>query len=273
MLRWLGAIVGFAVGSLGGCLLEIDVERACGDGFLDVQAGEECDSALGDVPSNCSCDPYTCELHCCGDGKLDPGEACEGNQAATLPPCRAWSCVACQVVCPRCGNGEVDPGEECDFEFEAIATTPIGCDDIPVPGRPNQFYEPGGNPSCTSECRWNRSTCTLCGNGQLDDQIIDPNTGSLIIAAERCDGDAFDLAERFDRCEAACGEPGRDCNATCGEGCFDIRIDPANAACCVRPGHPRSSIDPCCCELPDSERLPYCDDELDESLGTPTCPD
>jgi hypothetical protein len=273
MPRWLGVLLGLGIGSLAGCLLEVDAGPSCGDGFVDRARGEECDFALQDeLPPGQSCDPDACVLYRCGNGELEPGEACEGTQARALPPCQAWTCAACQVVCPRCGNGLVDAGEECDFEFEVISTTPTQCDSISVPGRPGDFYEPGGNPVCRADCRWDRSTCSLCGNGELDDQIIDPNTGSLIIAAERCDGEKFDLADRFDRCEAACGEPGRDCKATCGEGCFDIRVDPTDAACCVRPGHPRSSVVPCCCELPEGELPPYCSDVFDPSLGTPTCP-
>lgn len=272
MWRWLGVLVGFGCGAAAGCLLEVEPGPSCGDGYHDPRF-EDCDASADDdddsIPSGCSCDPLTCALHCCGNGVLEEGEACEGNQPVTLPECQQWSCVACQVVCPRCGNGQVDSDEECDFEFEAISTTPVAttCDAIPVPGRPGEVYQPGGSPSCRADCRWDRSTCNLCGNGELDDQIIDPNTGGPINAAERCDGEVFDLADRFDRCEAACGEPGRDCNVTCGEGCLDIRIDPVDPGCCVRPGHARSTSDPCCCELPEVQAPAFCSDVFDPPLG------
>lgn len=271
MGRWLGVLVGFGCGAATGCLLEVDPRPSCGDGYHDSRF-EDCDTSDEDaasIASGCRCDPFECRLYCCGNAVLEPGEACEGTQAVTLPECQQWSCVGCQVVCPRCGNGQVDAGEECDFEFETLATMPANttCAEIPVPGRPGQNYEAGGTPSCRADCRWDRSTCNLCGNGELDDQIIDPNTGGPLNAAELCDGEVFDLLDRFARCEAACGEPKRDCNVTCGEGCLDIRIDPVDPGCCVPPNEDRSTSDPCCCELPEDQAPSSCSQVFDPPLG------
>jgi hypothetical protein len=282
--------LGLGVGSLAGCLLELDRRVVCGDGFHDV-VFEECDTgAPSSWEGQCGssevplCDPVTCELHCgaCGDGALDPGEGCDGNNTRVLPSCQEWTCAGCQVVCPRCGNGQVDAEEECDFEF-AISPMPmlVDCADISVPGRPSTNYEPGGMPTCRSDCRWDRSTCNLCGNGLLDDQIIDPITEGPINAAERCDGDLFDLLDRFDRCRSACGQEGRDCNVTCGDGCLEIQIDPTDSSCCVLPDYPRSASDPCCCEPIVGEPPSYCSGMLDPGGGatdddggeiSPTCP-
>lgn len=289
--RWLAVLLGFGVGSLAGCLLELDRRAACGDGYHDPEF-EGCDPGLpssfeDECRSNeiARCDPLTCELRCgaCGDGVLDPGEACDGNNTRTLPPCQQWTCTGCQVICPRCGNGQVDSDEECDFEFEAISPMPMlnDCADISVPGRPNTYYQAGGNPTCRSDCQWNRSTCNLCGNGQLDDQIIDPITEGPINAAERCDGELFDLLDRFDRCRSACGQAGRDCKATCGEGCLEIQIDPTDSGCCVLPEYPRSASHPCCCEPSVGEAPAYCSNVFDPPIGggtddggtlSPNCP-
>ncbi|WP_437599982.1 DUF4215 domain-containing protein [Sorangium sp. So ce590] len=47
----------------------------------------------------------------CGDGALDPGEACDDSNAADGDGCSA----ACEIeVPPRCGDGALDPGEPCD---------------------------------------------------------------------------------------------------------------------------------------------------------------
>lgn len=285
MRRWIVALAGLGAGIFAGCLLELDDGKSCGDGTHDPEF-EECDPAdPGSLEGRCeagevaSCDEISCTLRCgaCGDGVLDPGEHCDGNSAVTLPACQEWTCVDCSVVCPRCGNGEINAGEECDFEL-AISLMPATCEDISVPGRPGDTYEAGGNPSCRSDCRWDRTTCNLCGNGELDDQIVDPNTGGPINAAERCDGELFDLSDRFDRCLSVCGEDGRDCKATCGEGCFEIHVDPNDSGCCVRPGYARAAGVPCCCELPEGEVPEYCTGVFDPPEGggggttAPACP-
>lgn len=274
-MRWGVVLAGLAAGTIAGCLLELDDRLACGDAFHD-PGSEECDPlALDSVPAACSCDPQSCTLNCCGDGLIGGDEECEGTNWKVRPPCQEWTCENCRVTCPTCGNGELDYGEECDFEFEAISTMPTSCAVVPVPGRPDENYQPGGTPICRSDCRWDRTTCNLCGNGKLDDAIVD-TMGVLINAEERCDGELFDLAARFGRCLAVCGEEGRDCQATCGESCLEIDVDPADDGCCVRPGYMRAAGVPCCCELPEDEVPEYCTDVFDPPLAgetpTPTCP-
>ena len=281
MGRWIAVLAGLGAGMLAGCLVELDTGLACGDEYHD-RSSEECDPGDADsIPNNCACDPQTCKLTCCGNGVIEGDEVCDGDNWTLRPTCEDPTCVSCEEVrCPRCGNAEIDGGEECDIEFDELATKPIDCQDIPVPGRPGQTYLPGGSPTCRADCHWDRSTCNLCGNGELDDEIIDPNTGSPINAAERCDGPAFDLAERFERCLSVCGEDGRDCKASCGEGCLEIEVDPGDSGCCVRPGYARTAGVPCCCELPEAEVPEYCTDVFDPPLGggsddgttAPTCP-
>ena len=276
MRRWFVVLAGLGAGMVAGCLLELDVQRSCGDGYHDPRF-EECDPGDDEsIPRDCSCDPESCALSCCGDGIIDAEEQCEGTNWKTRPPCQGWTCENCQVVCPRCGNGQLDYGEECDFEFEAISTMPTSCDVVSVPGHPDERYEPGGSPTCRADCRWDRSTCNLCGNGKLDDQISDPTTG-VINVPERCDGELFNLSDRFERCLAVCGEEGRDCKATCGESCLEIDVDPGNSDCCVRPDYPRAAGVPCCCELPEGEVPEYCSDVFDPPRGgggptAPVCP-
>ena len=77
--------------AMGGCADE-DCE-VCGDGELD--PGEACDG--GD-----DCRP-DCTLIRCGDGIVDDGEACDGGD-----DCRP----DCTEI--RCGDGIVDDGEACD---------------------------------------------------------------------------------------------------------------------------------------------------------------
>lgn len=68
--------------------------------------------------------PPPCNLPCplCGDGRLDPGEACDDGNTAFGDGCNGlcqveayWDCSS--HVCYRpgsCGNGSIDPGEACD---------------------------------------------------------------------------------------------------------------------------------------------------------------
>jgi len=78
----------------------------------------------------------------CGDGRRDPGEACDGADlgGATCQSLGdAGGPLACDALCRfdrtgcfRCGNGRVDPGEECD---DGNTVSGDGC-----------------SATCTSEC-------------------------------------------------------------------------------------------------------------------------
>lgn len=268
--------MGLAIGSFAGCLFELDRSPACGDGYVDhdSEPPEQCDPADPGLEHACapgeaaSCDPSTCTLSCCGDGRLDGGEACDGLSVRVLPSCQGWSCVGCEVICPRCGNGDVDPGEECDSDLGSVSIDPHStrCEDVEVPGRPGQSYT-SGPLSCRSDCQWDRSQCSLCGNGRVDAQVVDPNSGVPLNAAEHCDGDAFDVQARIERCGSVCPKPGSDCKAECGEGCLDIVIDSEDPGCCILPGYTRSAPTPCCCELPKDEVPSYCTDVFDPPIG------
>jgi cysteine-rich repeat protein len=84
--------------------------RVCGDGTLNTTAGEECD----DDGESSSCDA-DCTYSICGDGthnqasgeecddgNTDPGDGCDDVCMIEIPPE------------PHCGDGNTDPGEECD---------------------------------------------------------------------------------------------------------------------------------------------------------------
>ncbi|MCA9516000.1 MAG: hypothetical protein KC635_13735, partial [Myxococcales bacterium] len=117
----------------------------CGDGVVNVAAGEACDDGGTDDGDGCdgSChletaahcvgEPSVCAVGC-GNGFIDAGEACEPALAAgCTPECQAAVCgdgylsrdagelceggafcdsVSCQPI--ACGDGVVGAGEECD---------------------------------------------------------------------------------------------------------------------------------------------------------------
>ncbi|MBX5480332.1 MAG: DUF4215 domain-containing protein [Myxococcaceae bacterium] len=86
-------------------------EPVCGDGRVDADAGEQCDGSdlggnsctslgfdLGTVSCDAQCRLVTSQcVKLCGDGKIGPGEECDG----TLGPlaCPGWGYKACSASC------------------------------------------------------------------------------------------------------------------------------------------------------------------------------
>lgn len=88
------------------CMLEAGT---CGDGMIQTLLGEQCEPGVASViPCRADC-RYL--LLTCGDGKVDPGEACDlGGQNSDVPG------ALCRSDCSltRCGDRIVDASEECD---------------------------------------------------------------------------------------------------------------------------------------------------------------
>lgn len=155
----------------GGCLITIDDHISCGDGFVDLAAGEQCDPeaaaeerVCGSLRSGFSisgCDPVSCQCTTCGDGLLDQDstEQCDGpdlggasctpdaafvglgEQQVYVPACTT-SCQLDRSTCPKCGNGVREALEECDDGANGDDTddctdrcrTPVCGDGILQPG-------------------------------------------------------------------------------------------------------------------------------------------
>lgn len=96
------------------------------------------DGLFADTDADCRPRPEPPATDPCGNGTLDPGEACDGS--ASVADCNPQTCRTasatcdsdCKVVCayqdmtPCCGNGVVEGTEQCDGE--------PGCVDCVLPG-------------------------------------------------------------------------------------------------------------------------------------------
>lgn len=231
----MGAILGGMLGAATGtyaCTLELDDAIACGDGFVDTQAGEECDPldrdsfifacAVTNRPNgDGACDPTTCTIindrdQCaaCGDGFIDTGsgETCDGDNLGGQRCPGGEDAVQCTPgcaldfsLCDLCGDGEIDvaAGEECDkADVGGLAMQrPCAGADIGGPGEISPLQPPNANipythgvtASCNDDCLFSRLGCSYCGNGRRDPPTRIDAAGNLT-AQEICDGDIFDLA-------------------------------------------------------------------------------
>jgi hypothetical protein len=228
-MRWFGIVAACALGALGGqwaCTLQLDISIVCGDGFVDLEAGEECDpevpssfeDACRDVPGRtrgeAACDPQTCEIiaddvQCatCGDDIADlfRDETCDGIDLrdarcpfdAGFLRCNA-DCTVDDSQCEACGNGKVDEGEECDFKAGSLAIevkcagSGTGPFDMipPLPSPfPNKPYTTGEATRCNDDCTWSRLGCGYCGDGVIDVGRQVDFEGLLTAPDEVCDGD------------------------------------------------------------------------------------
>jgi cysteine-rich repeat protein len=90
-----------------GCENNCTFTPSCGDGLINAP-GETCDPP--GLPGPNPLQPGTCSQTCtyCGDGIIDPGEACDDGNGVNGDNCRN------NCVLPRCGDTILDPGEQCD---------------------------------------------------------------------------------------------------------------------------------------------------------------
>lgn len=208
-----------------GCL-DLDKDIACGDGHLEPGI-EECDPGV----------PSSYENEC---GPINPSR----QASCSVPSCT----IDFRSCYDPCGNGILDEGEECDpagadFATDAFEGGGRLCTTTPPldGGRP---YEGGRITECSADCRWDRTPCHRCGNGELDDDEICEFARGDFGPTE--DVTAFDSA-----CVKACILPSYDvrpenvrCNAVCDE-CLDYTVE-SDPGCCIPSNDPVHPEIPCC---------------------------
>jgi cysteine-rich repeat protein len=181
----------------------------CGDGVLDLSAGEACDDG-GDSP--------TCDRDCtpvvCGDLLFNPAAGEECDEGMDSETCTRYCTL------PRCGDGYVDSeaGETCDDRGES-ATCDRDCSEPAcgdaianvLTGEACDDGDSDASDACTTSCQWAR-----CGDGLTH------------IGVEACDdGNVDETDSCMSWCEAAScvdglrngGETDLDCGGACNVSC------------------------------------------------------
>jgi fibro-slime domain-containing protein len=202
----------------------VRITSSCGDGL--VEPGEQCDegTALDGVPDSgcssiCTVDVgYTCTdaggpgectpVNLCGNGILDPGEACDtgtnngtGGCTRSCTEVAGWSCAANSAECTTvCGDGIVAGIEQCDFG-SSVNGTASGAACTTKCTIAAGYDCPTTPASSPADC-----TKTVCGDGKIEGN-------------EECDDGNL---EPYDGCSPTCTIEPRcssgSCTAVCGDG-------------------------------------------------------
>ena len=180
-----------------GCSGDCRSVETCGNGIVDVSAGESCDcgdavhkpdrcrSPNSDSPdAECS---SRCELRYCGDGKIDTLEQCDGSLLGGQT-CSDFGYyhgeLGCSTLCRfdtntcagRCGDQVVEPGFG---EF---------CDGAPPPGSCITYGFDAGTLGCSAACTPNVARCEPFGWRQLDGSNVRSlwasNTDVLVVGTD-----------------------------------------------------------------------------------------
>ena len=160
---------------------------ACGDGVVD--PGEACDDGDQDDSDECL---HTCEVAVCGDGQVHTGhEACDDGNTVEDDECNNLCVLA------HCGDGKLQVGEGCDDgnanNGDACLNScqPAACGDGVVQIGVEACDDAGATATCDDDC-----SAAACG-----DSVV--NT----LAGEACDD-----GEATATCDADCTP------AECGDG-------------------------------------------------------
>jgi len=154
----------------------------CGDGVLAFP--EECDDSNRRDDDGCSSTCYS-EIGVCGDGKIQSqlGEQCESSvHASTLP----YGCSNCRNISPTCNNKIVDPGEECDLGAQNSNAPNADCRrDCSLPRCGDKIIDDLYYEECDDGNRLNDDGCNRHCEKEDSIEIAFPDTPKSQIAGEQ----------------------------------------------------------------------------------------
>jgi cysteine-rich repeat protein len=154
----------FANDSVGTPYLLVRGAVRCGDGI--VQPPEACDDGNDADGDGCSAE---CSIEICGNGKVEPPEECDDGNSVDFDGCS----TNCMIE--FCGDGVVQPPEECDDG--------------------NNLDNDGCSTSCEKEC----------GNGRVD-PLEECDDGNNV------DGDGCDVSCKREYCGDGIVQPSEECD-------------------------------------------------------------
>jgi cysteine-rich repeat protein len=214
----------------------------CGDGFM--QPGEACDDGNMSNTDGCT---NACALPTCGDGVMQAGEQCDdGNMVDTDACLNSCMTARCGDMVAQMGVEECDDGNMVDTDACRNSCVNARCGDMVVQTGVEQCDD--GNMSNLDTCT-NACTTARCGDGfaQPGEQCDDGNMSNTDACTNACTtarcGDGF----------IGPGEACDDSNAAAGDGC--------GATCAVEGGY-------ACMGAP-STCSPVCGDGM--LVGAETC--
>ncbi len=214
-----------AAGGVGVCSQGTCAVSRCGDGLVDVNAGEACDDG-NDVPAD-GCEPTTCQPSCTTSTQCQDANTCNGEETCTLGRCVPGTAAVDNSTCTlasggpglcrggacantTCGNAMPDAGEDCD-DGNLVNTD-----------------------GCTNTCTF---TCTA--NAGCDDGNVCNGRETCVLATHTCAPGVTLVCNDQNPCTADRCDPARGCQAplvdvdgdghaptalgTCGDDCDDAQ--------------------------------------------------
>ena len=204
----------------------------CGDGFVDGQGGstEPCDGdGMGSGGETASCNA-NCTVSACGDGQLNmtAGEGCDDGDMLNDDDCPDGTGGTCQPA--TCGDGFVDGEggmtEPCDGDGMGSGGETAACNaNCTVSACGDGQLNMTAGEGCDDGDMLNNDDCPdgtggTCQPATCGDGFVDGEGGMT----EPCDGDGMGSGGETAACNAnctvsACGDGVQ--NTTAGEGCDD----------------------------------------------------